>query len=234
MRIVYTVISSLLVVGLLSGCSLEQKQIMGANANENEGFSGYGTERVRYMEGPLTDMMVIDETPKGRTKYSEDIARKNINISGERNLSMPNQGTNRVGSRVLTNSPGLLHDKRMMSDKPHMEKSGITIQQENDLESVIQSRLLAFNNVHEVHVITIDNKTLVGVKSSEQNRKKLELELRNDLSKIMSLENIYIATDRLNANRIKALKKGFSTAEPFEGIGAAWSEIIDNLDGTTR
>ncbi|WP_026671852.1 YhcN/YlaJ family sporulation lipoprotein [Alkalihalobacterium bogoriense] len=211
-----------------SGCVIEQKQPLGTNNNRDEGFSGLGTNEARELEGPLSDMMVPDWAPKGRTDQAENIARENEYVPKERNLGFEEQGTNRVGPRIFTNRPGTLRDKYMLSNKPHLEKQYEANIDGLSKEDAIKEIVRSFKEVENVHVITHDGQTLVGVQSSEQNRRKLHDDIEAEIEK-ENFERVHIATDRRTVSRIQALERGMSTAEPFEEIGATFAEIMDTI-----
>ncbi|UOE92229.1 YhcN/YlaJ family sporulation lipoprotein [Alkalihalobacillus sp. LMS39] len=217
-----------LILVMTSGCVIEQQQPLGTNNNRDEGFSGYGTNEARELEGPLSDMMVPDWAPKGRTDRAGQIARNNEYVPKERNLGFEEQGTNRVGPRIFSNRPGTLRDKYMLSNKPHLEKQYEPNVEGLSNEDAIESIVLSFKEVENVHVVTHDGQTLVGVQSSEQNRRKLRRDIKEELKK-ENIDHVHIATDRRTVSRIQALERGMSTAEPFEEIGAMFAEIMDTI-----
>ncbi len=229
MKITQAIIICLLVTVFISGCSIEQNLEHGANSDRTEGFSGYGTMRVRYMEGPLSDMMVPDNVPMGRADSSKIVAEENVLLSGERNLSFSNQGINRNGARILSNRPGTLHDKYFLREKPQMTKRTAHHSLPNgSKEQRIQQQIQSLETIENVFVVTSGQRTLIGVQSQEPNRHKLQREIRNELQEhgLVDVNNLYIATDRRNVNRIRSLQ---GARGPIDQIGTAFSDIFNNL-----
>ncbi|WP_158211609.1 YhcN/YlaJ family sporulation lipoprotein [Alkalihalobacterium alkalinitrilicum] len=225
------IVMLLLILTIVSGCGVvEQKHPMGANHFRDEGFSGFGTHRVRHLEGPVSDMMVPDGTPKGRTDRAHLIAEDNMYYTSERNLGFKSQGTNRSGARIYNNAPGTLDDKYILSDQPHLKRKKIDLNHQNiSKEEQVRQQLMAIENIEDVYIFTHDGMLVIGIESAEQNRPKLIREVEEVIAEEVELENVRIATDRRNVNRIRAIVEGGDTGEPFQGIGGQLSEIRHNF-----
>lgn len=191
---------------LLTGCTIEQKEPMGANSNLDEGFNGYGTLRMRELEGPLTDMSIPDETVKGRTKIADKIADGEPYYAKEPNLGFKG---NKDGVNIHSGRAALVNDdKHMTSDRPYLEKGQQSLGTNSGTiaEQVIQ-RLGHFNSIKNVYAVSDDGYLLVGVESGEQDRSKLLREVEKEIEKITPLDNVKIALDRKNITRIKKLQQ---------------------------
>ncbi|WP_170885533.1 YhcN/YlaJ family sporulation lipoprotein [Bacillus alkalicellulosilyticus] len=233
-KIITKVTTVMVTIILLSGCVVDQQQKFGANSNREEGYSGFGTDRVRSMEGPLSDMMVPDAAPKGRVDLAKPIAEQNDYVKEERLLDFEGQGTNRNGNRVLVNRPGTLRGKYLMSDKPHLTKKyNVNIENLSDEDKVRQT-LFSYEEVEDVHIVTSDGMILVGVESPEQNRRKLRRDLKQIVKEETDVDNVIIALERPMVSRIQALEHGISTGEPFEEFGAGLAEIIETFENAVK
>ncbi|MDE5411837.1 YhcN/YlaJ family sporulation lipoprotein [Alkalihalobacterium chitinilyticum] len=231
-KLTSVIVMLMLLLAMFSGCGVvEQKHPMGANHFREEGFSGFGTNRARNHEGPLSDMMVPDGVPKGRTDRAQPIAQNNMYYTSERNLGFKTQGTNRSGARIYNNIPNTIRGKYVLGDRPHLRHKQMDNEklQTLDTNDSIRQRLLAIENINEVYVLPHEGVLLIGIESPEQNRPKLIQEVEEELSEVVDLDRVRIAIDRRNVNRIRAVLEGNDIAEPFQGIGGQLSEIRKNV-----
>ncbi|WP_209122665.1 YhcN/YlaJ family sporulation lipoprotein [Alkalihalobacillus sp. BA299] len=209
-RLLSFIVLFLTILAMFSGCGVvEQKHPMGANHYRDEGFSGYGTERARYLEGPASDMMVPDSAPKGRTDRAQLIADDNMYYTSERNLGFKSQGLDWGGSSVYNNAPGTIKDKYILGDRPHLRRQQVQQQNQNlSKEDSVRKHVMSIETIDEVYVFSHEGMLVIGIESSEQNRPKLIREVEEAISEIVDLENVRIATDRRNVNRIRAIVEG--------------------------
>ncbi|WP_216829172.1 YhcN/YlaJ family sporulation lipoprotein [Alkalihalobacterium elongatum] len=231
-KLTSVIVMLMLMITMFSGCGVvEQKQPMGANNFRDEGFSGFGTNRARNHEGPLSDMMIPDGVPKGRADRAQPIANNNMYYTSERNLGFKTQGTNRSGARIYNNIPNTIRGKYVLGDRPHLRHKQTNDNNHQALtkDESIRQTLLAIENINEVYVLPHDGMFLIGIESPEQNRPKLIQEVEEELADMVDLEKVRIATDRRNVNRIRAMLDGNDIAEPFQGIGGQLSEVRKNI-----
>lgn len=190
---------------IVSGCTVEQKQPMGANENVDEGFSGFGTMRARELEGPLSDMMVPDERVKGRSKVADEIADGEPYISREANLGLR---TKKDGANIYSGKVGLIDDQNIAGDRPDLQrKQDIVEGKGKTIEEKITLRLKNLETINNVYVVSDDGFLLVGVESSEQDRTKLLSEVNKEIKKVTTKENVKVALDNKNIKRIKKLQQ---------------------------
>lgn len=189
----------------LSGCVVEQKQSMGANDNLNEGFSGFGTLRMKSMTGPIPNMMIRDEHIKSRTSVAKQIAdgesfeKKNVN------LGLP---TRKDGTNVYSGRFGLVNDKKTLTNEPYLKKKQRAVDESNlSLEEKIKVRLENLQSIHRVYVVTDEPYILIGIESSEQDRNVLRRNVMNEVKKITNSEHVRVAFDKRNIKRIQKLKR---------------------------
>lgn len=213
-------------ITLLTGCFVVE-QNLGASDSREEGFSGYGTARVRNLEGPLSDMMVPDGTPKGRIDRVREIAEENKYFTDERVLGFENQGTNRSGARIYSNRPGTLHDNYILRDKPYISSN----KEERHVghtatNNEIRDRIENIEFIERAYVYSQDNLVLIGVESSERNRPKIVRAIEEEMEGMVPLEQVKIALDRRNVSKIRALEEGAL------GIGIPFNQQIDNVERT--
>ncbi|MBU8907352.1 YhcN/YlaJ family sporulation lipoprotein [Desertibacillus haloalkaliphilus] len=220
----------------LGGCVVPQDEEMGANADRTQGFSGYGTDNVRGMEGPLSDMMVPDQDPKGLTSNVQSIAGENQYMTGERQIDIRKDRGQQHSSQILSNRPGTLHDKQTLRDPGLENQTQQSDTQEqlskNEKVSLMSQRILAIRSVQDVDIISDDDLYMIGVESNESRRSKLESEVFDAIRDIVNPDQVYVATDRKTVNRIRALRNGFESGQPLEELGATSSEFIRNLNRT--
>ncbi|MFC0470204.1 YhcN/YlaJ family sporulation lipoprotein [Halalkalibacter kiskunsagensis] len=220
---------------ILTGCTLPQKEEMGANTNRNEGFSGFGVAQARNLEGPLSDLMVPDDAPKGLTDPAPQLMREGAYTTGKRNLSMPHEGINQQGPRILNNRPGIIRDKYPHSSDSRLHKK-ITIQNNRhqqastDITRKIETRIEALENIHDAHVMSDGNKIIIGLESNEQDRGKLRRSVEQEIEQVTDLSNVYITTNRNIVNRMSALEHHVSLKQPFDAIGGTVGELADLID----
>jgi hypothetical protein len=224
----------LLTAFLLTGCTVPQKTEMGANSNRDEGFSGYGVNQARQLEGPLSDLMVPDQSPKGLVDPAPHLVREGAYITGKRDLSMHvDRSIN--GQRILNNRPGVVRDKYAHSNNPNVKRK-TTVQQRKHYQATsevtlkIEQRVERLENVRDAHVITDGERFVVGLESSEQDRPKLIRTVKEEISGIADLNKVYITTDRIIINRMNALEHHVNLPRPFESIGGAIGDIADLID----
>ena len=208
------IIISISMMLLASGCaSLEQQSILGANGNKEEGFSGFGANRAKYLEGPLTDMMVPDSTPMGRADRAPIIAKEDMYYTSEKNNGFEDQGTHRAGARIVDSRPGIFHEDYLLRDSPHMKRKSISIQQEGNssLNDNIKNRIMSFEKIDNVFVVHDKNIVLIGVESNEMNRKKLRSELEKSIQDLVEQNpdlDFKITTERRHVNKVRELENG--------------------------
>ncbi|WP_088102127.1 YhcN/YlaJ family sporulation lipoprotein [Halalkalibacter urbisdiaboli] len=215
----------------LSGCVIEQKQQMGANSDRTQGFSGYGTENARDWEGPLMDLMVPDRAPKGLTDKSQEILNDPNYLINNRNLGMNHQGINSQGARIQAHRPGTIRDKQIRSDEPYLRSKGnAKAQHQASLTETIEQRVKSLESVHDVHVISDGQVVVLGIESSESDRKKLYRSVKNEVRNLVDINRVRITTNRQLINRMKRLEHQMAPI-PFGGTIA---EIIDGLESNNR
>ncbi len=208
---------------------------MGANPNRNEGFSGYGVTHARNLEGPLSDMMVPDDAPKGLTDPAPHLTHEGAYTTGKRNLSMDHEGINKQGPRILNNRPGIIRDKYPHSTDTQLnEKTTIQsnrhLQATTDLTRKIEARVEALENVRDAHVMTDGNRIVIGLESNEQDRVKLRRSVEQEVEQVTELSNIYITTNRKMINRMNAIEHHVGIDKPFDSIGGTVGDLADLLD----
>lgn len=219
---------------LLSGCQVEQKSVLGANADRDQGFSGYGVERARHWEGPLTVMMVPKQAPKGITDPAKHLLQEGAYTTGKRNLSMRHEGIRHKGARILNNRPGVIRDKYVLSDKPYLQRKATVQYQEHQattsLTKQIESRVEALEKIDDAHVMTDGEQIVIGVESSEQDRRKLIQSIEREIEGMVNLSSVHITTNRRILNRMKAFEHHVDLPRPLEPIGGAVGELVDLID----
>ncbi|WP_017727935.1 YhcN/YlaJ family sporulation lipoprotein [Halalkalibacterium ligniniphilum] len=218
-----------LLLGLfcLQGCTVEQEEVLGANANANreEGFKGYGTQRVQALLGPLSDLMVPDKTTKGFVYSAHLRANVTPHLQGKRDEGMGDEG-------FLTLRPGVTRDKYILRDSPQMrqkKESKLSVQESHSLEGIIKSRIERLENVHHAYVLSDENDIVIGVESKEQNRPKLYRTIRESIKDLVDVDQVTITTSHSHINRMNALEKGMQTSRPFEDVGGFGAEMVDFL-----
>ncbi|WP_227936276.1 YhcN/YlaJ family sporulation lipoprotein [Alkalihalobacillus deserti] len=222
----------LIAVIFLTGCTIPQQEDMGANSDRNEGFSGYGVNQMRELEGPLSDLMVPDEAPNGLTDPASELVQQGAYITGRRDLSITKDRSIN-GQRILSNRPGVLRGMYSHSNNPDVNKSnqkGKHYQATSDQTRTIEQRVESLQIVRDAHVITDGNRIIIGLESSEQDRPKLIQTVKEEIAEMVDLTNVYITTDRQIINRMNALEHGVGLPRPFESIGGAVGDIVDLVD----
>ena len=220
---------------LLTGCTIPQKAEMGANPDRDQGYSGYGVAQTRQLEGPLSDLMVPDDAPKGLTDPAPRLVREGAYLTGTRDLSMRNDHT-RSGQRILNNRPGVVRDKYALSNEPNVQSkrskqnANTPLQATDSLTRLIEQRVESLENVRDAHVISDGERIVVGLESREQDRPKLLREVEQEISEVVELNQVYITTDRKIINRMNALEHQVSLPAPFESVGGAIGDIVDLVD----
>ncbi|WP_100407289.1 YhcN/YlaJ family sporulation lipoprotein [Bacillus solitudinis] len=219
----------------LAGCIVEQKQPMGANSDRTQGFSGYGVLQARAWEGPLTDLMVPDSSPKGLTDPTQSsLGEGNFSVE-KRNLNLNHQGINRQGSRITSHKPGILRDKQIQSDEPYLksnQSNRFTNQPVQDIATEIERKLKLLEHVHDVHVVSDGEIYVIGVESNEGDRKKLYRSVKKEVNNIVHINRVRITTNRRLINRMKALEHHVDIGHnPFGGTIA---EIVDIFETNSK
>ncbi|WP_332630245.1 YhcN/YlaJ family sporulation lipoprotein [Halalkalibacter flavus] len=218
---------------LLTGCTIPQEAEMGASPDRNEGFNGYGVQQVRALEGPISDMMVPDQSPKGLTDPVRHLTDRGSYTTRHRNLSMKHEGLNQQGARILSNRPGVLRDKYSYSNDPHVARNnnGMRNQQATtEITREIETRVESLENVRDAHVMTDGNHIVIGVESREQDRVKLKRLVEDEVRQITDLRNVRITTDRKMINRMNAVEHHVGLDKPFDSIGGTAGELTDLVD----
>ncbi|ARK30396.1 YhcN/YlaJ family sporulation lipoprotein [Halalkalibacter krulwichiae] len=223
----------LILAMMLAGCTIPQQAEMGANSNREEGFNGYGVAQTRQFEGPLSDLMVPDNAPKGLTDPASKLDKEGAYVTGRRDLSMDNEGT-RYGQRILSNRPGVIRGRYVHSNNPNVDRKAkvqqFDSQAKDGITREIEQRVESLENVRDAHVITDGQRIVVALESSEQDRPKLIGTVKEEIKEVADLSNIYITTDRRIINRINALEHHVNLPRPFESIGGAVGDIADLVD----
>ncbi|GAE29100.1 YhcN/YlaJ family sporulation lipoprotein [Alkalihalobacillus hemicellulosilyticus] len=226
---------ALFFVIMLSACTVPQQSPLGVNTNkteENSTISFY-----RNHEGPLTDLMVPDQSPMSIGQRTDDILNNPYSVT-KKNLGMKHEGVNHQGARIYTNRPGTIRDKyahrRSDSNKKiKTDQSHIVIQSQSLKENEIEKRVEKLQIVRDAHVISDKNIFVVGVESDESDRNYLVNQVRKELESFKD-EEIHVTTNRKIINRIQALEHNVSLAEPFDTFGATLAEIVDLIDDATH
>lgn len=222
-------ISGILICG---GCQIEQKSVMGANSNREEGFSGYGVTRVRSLEGPLMDLVVPDRAPKGFTDPVHSLHHEGQYTTKKRILST------RRGERILNNRPNVLRDKYAHRDKPYLQKKSYQVQTEQTAQGErlrrIERRIEALEHIEDAHVLAEGDQIIIGIESDEQDRKKLIEAVENEISDEVGGATVYITTNRRLINQMNAIEHHVSWPHPFEGVGGTVGEFADLIDDTIQ
>ncbi|KHF37956.1 YhcN/YlaJ family sporulation lipoprotein [Halalkalibacter okhensis] len=222
---------------LLTGCTIPQEAEMGASPDRNEGFNGYGVQHVRAFEGPLSDLMVPDHSPKGLTDPVHHLTDRGSYTTRHRNLSMKHEGLNQQGARILSNRPGVLRDKYSYSNDPHVARKnkGIRNQQAtSEITKEIETRVESLENIRDAHVMTDGSHIVIGIESSEQDRVKLRRIVEEEVKQVTDLRNVYITTDRKTINRMNAVEHHIGLDQPFESIGGTAGDLADLVDDAIR
>ncbi|MCK0472039.1 YhcN/YlaJ family sporulation lipoprotein [Halalkalibacter sp. APA_J-10(15)] len=225
----------LFIVIMLSACTVPQQSPLGVNANKTEKNSTISF--YRNHEGPLTDLMVPDQSPMGTGQRIDDILN-HTHSATRKNLGMKHEGINHQGARIYTNRPGTIRDKyahRRSDSKKRLktDQSNIVIQSQSLKENEIEKIVEKLQIVRDAHVISNENTFVVGVESDETDRNHLVNQVRKELDSFKE-EEIHVTTNRKIINRIKALEHNVSLAEPFDTFGAALAEIVDLIDDATH
>ncbi|WP_062046910.1 YhcN/YlaJ family sporulation lipoprotein [Bacillus sp. JCM 19034] len=225
----------LMILFTFTACTVPQKQPFGANSHnmngENEHIALY-----RQHEGPLTDLMIPDQSPLGIGQHTTEVLQQK-GQSTIKNLGK-HEGNQFKGSRIFTNRPGVLQDKyalRRQTNDQQLKKdqSHIVIQSNSTKEREIEKRVEKLQLVRDAHVISEGSQYVIGIESNESDREYLINEVKKELGSFQD-EQIYITTNRKVINRIKALEHHVSLSEPFDTFGAAIAEIIDLIDDSTH
>ncbi|MCM3713507.1 YhcN/YlaJ family sporulation lipoprotein [Alkalihalobacillus oceani] len=228
------IISIILIMGILfcGGCQVEQKSVMGANSNREEGFSGYGVARVRGLEGPLMDLVVPDRAPKGLTDPVHSLRHEGQYTTNKRILST------KRGERVLNNRPNVLRDKYAHRDKPYLQRKSYQAQTEQTAQGErlrrIEQRIEALEHIEDAHVLAEDDQIIIGIESYEQDRKKLIKSVENEIRDEIGGSTVYITTNRRLINQMNAIEHHVSWPHPFEGVGGTVGELADLIDDTIQ
>ncbi|TWI58951.1 sporulation lipoprotein YhcN/YlaJ [Halalkalibacter nanhaiisediminis] len=226
----------LIMMILMSGCQVDQKQTMGANSNRSQGFSGYGVDNVRQMEGPLSDMMIPDQAPSGLTDAARYLDKTGTSINAKRNVSEKHHGKRYVGTKILNNRLGVIRDKYVLGDKPYLEKRQDTHTFERQatlpLTKQIERRVESLEHVADAHVMTDGDLIVIGVESNESDRKKLIQSIQKEIEDIVNPTSVSITTNRRILNRMKAIEHHVHVPSPFKSQGGTIGEFVDLVDDT--
>ncbi len=213
---------------------MDQKQTMGANAERSQGFSGYGVERVRDLEGPLTDLMVPDRAPKGITDPVKQLGKKNPTITNKQKISMLDGTESHKSPKILNNRLGVIRDKPPLGSKPFLDKK-ITVQNQEKqattpLTQQIEARVERLEHINDAHVITDGTFVVIGIETNESNRNKIIQSIEREIGDIVDLSTVHITVSREMINRMKAIEHGVSLPGPFKSTGGTAGELIDLMD----
>jgi hypothetical protein len=183
--------------------------------------------------------MVPDHAPKGLTDKAQHLTREGSYATGDRNLSMPHEGINRQGPRILNNRLGVLRDKYAHStDSQLRPKTKIQnnqhLQATTDLTRKIEAHVEALENVRDAHVMTDGNRIVIGLESSEQDRMKLYRSVKQEVEQLTGLTNVYITTNRKMINRMNAIEHHIGLEKPFDSIGGTFGDFADLFDDATH
>ncbi|MDT8859924.1 YhcN/YlaJ family sporulation lipoprotein [Alkalihalobacillus sp. MEB130] len=218
---------------VLTGCTIPQQADMGASPDRNEAFNGYGVNHVRGLEGPLSDLMVPDQSPKGLTDPVLHSTGEGSHVTRQRNLSMKHEGVNHQGPRILSNRPGVLRDKYSYSNDPNvgrLDKGQQAQQATTELTKEIEKRVESLQNVRDAHVMTDGDQIVIGIESSEQDRVKLKRVVEEEVQQVTDIRRVHITTDRKLINRMNALEHHVGMDKPFDSIGGAVGDLADLVD----
>ncbi|GAF67073.1 hypothetical protein BTS2_3981 [Bacillus sp. TS-2] len=208
---------------ILSGCILEQQQPLGAKS-EHQTFSNLGIKTAEKWQGPLTDMLVPDESIMGLTKDKNPEA---YDGSNKRNLGMYE---NSQQHGLMNNQPGLIKDdyppfQSYYLNRKHHSKSYSTTNVQEDHKSMIKGRLLSLENIKDVHVIETDNELLIGIESNETSMRKLERSVQNEIEQLDISKKVSFTTKRSIINRMEALENNINVPQPFQSFGGMMGEF---------
>ncbi|MDV2683554.1 YhcN/YlaJ family sporulation lipoprotein [Alkalihalophilus lindianensis] len=199
----------LLALMCMTGCTIEQKSTLGANADREEGFSGYGVKRMKGWEGPLMDMMVPDAAPKGITDSVTRINNRYDYVSGNRDLGMAHEGTGTAhsGAKILNNRPGILRDKTTHTDHIKRDmKNGQKILTTKQDKSHLKETIESFEEVEQVYILADDQTVVIGVVADQTNLQSLKQMVEGVAHGYYPSHQIIVTADRQFLRRMNRLQ----------------------------
>ncbi len=214
---------SMILFVVLTGCVLEQQRPLGAKSDPDLTFSGVGTNEMRSHEGPITDMLVPDNTVLGLTKGKPPYQTGSLGY--KRNIGITEKGTNWNG--LMNNRPGLIK-KLYPPDQSYLleRKRGMGIQQMGlDATEQLKSSILSLETVEDVHIIETDEQMLIGIESSEANNDKLTRSVREEIQVDSIDKEVFITSKRSIINRMEAFENGEQAGWPFRSFKGMVAEM---------
>ncbi|WP_413380644.1 YhcN/YlaJ family sporulation lipoprotein [Alkalihalobacillus sp. 1P02AB] len=214
---------SILLLIVLTGCVLEQQRPLGAKSDPDLTFSGLGTNEMRSHEGPITDMLVPDDTVLGLTK--DKVPYQTGSLGYKRNIGITEKGTNWNG--LMNNRPGLIK-KLYAPDQSYLleRKPGTGIQQMGlDSTEHLKSSILSLETVEDVHIIETAEQMLIGIESSEANNDKLIRSIREATEADSMDKEVLITSKRSIINRMEAFENGEQAGWPFRSFKGMVAEM---------
>lgn len=165
-------------VFFLQGCaSYNDEAVHGANSDRLEGFRTFTMKGARSLEGPITDMLVPDDSPKALTVRTKRVAEENVYFKNDKNLGFRDLARRSTDANVLDVRPDKIYND-MKAKNGNFEQ----------VKANLRSQILSNNNVSDVNIVKTGNTLLVKVYTTAKNKEKLKAEL-NDIVRNFNEKN---------------------------------------------
>ncbi|KMK76381.1 YhcN/YlaJ family sporulation lipoprotein [Alkalihalobacillus pseudalcaliphilus] len=211
---------------ITSGCVTEQQKPLGAKSNPQNTFSGVGIQEVRSHEGPISDMLVPDDTvlqlTEKKSPYEEGVH------GYKRNIGLKEKGLTSNG--VMNNRPGKIKELY----PPHQTKILTTKEENHNYQENVNFKqaLLSLETIQDVHIVETNEQILVGIESSgghHEHQNKVEKTVQAYANEYDIDKEVIVTTKRTIINRMEAFEnheEGRFPFRSFKGMMAEFKELF--------
>jgi len=204
-----------------------------------DGTETYGNQNVTSRnyrgEGPVTDMLTVDD--RNQTRHKNDSSHRRIGEAGQyNNQRQVGNGSGVINHDAYSVGPGNgVNNGREMGGTMNKDRTSRDIHESQQ----IQNQVEGLDGVEDARVIVSGDDVLIGIETvgtenAEKLENRIEKQVKNMLESDNKGKNVYVTTDKEHIGNIAQVDNDIRNGVGLDEVGDTISAMIEDLSDAAQ